>query len=281
MLTMWTTQMIDIASNNSADLSDDNLADSGAGKIKKGPDAYRTISEVAEELHIPQHRLRSWETLYPGVKPFRGESGRRYYSPEHVETLRLISDLLYVQGYKGQGVLRVLREEKARKSLENRIASPKAEENVASVHAAPAPVADPVLVNAADDIIFPEAPEVPEISGAPELREESVAVSETSELHDEEDVSLSEYREKLEPEEKADQVLDECLTGRTLAEAEAEAEAEAPFSIYDTEEVLVLQDANQHLAASVRHLDAENEFLRSEMKEILEELQILRSLLPV
>ncbi|MFT8951908.1 MAG: MerR family transcriptional regulator [Gluconobacter sp.] len=269
--------MIDTSSINSADLSDDNLADSGAGKIKKGPDAYRTISEVAEELHIPQHRLRSWETLYPGVKPFRGESGRRYYSPEHVETLRLISDLLYVQGYKGQGVLRVLREEKARKSLENRTVSPNAEENIASVHAAPAPVADPVLGDAADDIIFPEAPAVPEISGAPELREESVAVSETSVLHDEEDASLSEYREALEREEKADRVLDECLTGRTFAEAEAEA----PFSIYDTEEVLALQDANQHLAASVRHLDAENEFLRSEMKEILEELQILRSLLPV
>ncbi|WP_249194717.1 MerR family transcriptional regulator [Gluconobacter cerinus] len=275
MLTMWTTQMIDTASNNGADFSDDNLADSGAGKIKKGPDAYRTISEVAEELHIPQHRLRSWETLYPGVKPFRGESGRRYYSPEHVETLRLISDLLYVQGYKGQGVLRVLREEKARKSLENRTVSPKAEENIASVHAAPAPVEGPILGDAADDIIFPEAPAVPEISGTPELREESVLVGETSVLHDEEDVSLSEYRETLEPEEKADQVLDECLTGRTFAEAEA------PFSIYDTEEVLVLQDANQQLAASVRHLDAENEFLRSEMKEILEELQILRSLLPV
>lgn len=81
-----------------------------ASRARKAPDAYRTISEVAEELRIPQHRLRSWETLYSGVKPFRGESGRRYYSPEHVARLRLIADLLYVQGYKGQGVLRVLRD---------------------------------------------------------------------------------------------------------------------------------------------------------------------------
>ncbi|MFT9095497.1 MAG: hypothetical protein ABF459_10200, partial [Gluconobacter cerinus] len=80
-----------------------------------------------------------------------------------------------------------------------------------------------------------------------------------------------------EQQAQADQEQAESPTGLALAEAEAEA----PFSIYDTEEVLVLQDANQHLAASVRHLDAENEFLRSEMKEILEELQILRSLLPV
>ncbi|MFT8353541.1 MAG: hypothetical protein ABF617_02930, partial [Gluconobacter japonicus] len=64
------------------------------------------------------------------------------------------------------------------------------------------------------------------------------------------------------------------------AEAHADAEAEA-FSIRDTEEMLALQNANQHLCASVKHLDAENEFLRAELREILEELQLLRNLLPV
>ena len=82
-------------------------------RLKKAPNAYRTISEVAEELHIPQHRLRSWETMYPVIKPFRGESGRRYYSPQDIEIIRQISDILYVQGYKGHSVMRVLRETRA------------------------------------------------------------------------------------------------------------------------------------------------------------------------
>ncbi|MFT9381885.1 MAG: MerR family transcriptional regulator, partial [Gluconobacter sp.] len=234
--------MIDNSSHSvdSIDFSDDSPADFANGKIKKGPDAYRTISEVAEELHIPQHRLRSWETLYPGVKPFRGESGRRYYSPEHVETLRLISDLLYVQGYKGQGVLRVLREEKARKALENRTASPKAAESMASAHEGLVPESEPALADGTDDIIFPEAPAAQENTVVPELEEENVAESVMPVLHVEEDASLSEHHEVLDPEEKADRVLDECLTGRTFAEAEAEAEAE------DEEEEDADEDADQH-----------------------------------
>ncbi|QDH16229.1 MerR family transcriptional regulator [Swingsia samuiensis] len=82
-------------------------------KTSKAPDAYRTISEVADELHIPQHRLRAWETIYPGVKPFRGEGGRRYYNPEHIEKLKLISELLYTHGYKPHAVLRILKAQKA------------------------------------------------------------------------------------------------------------------------------------------------------------------------
>ncbi|GBQ87203.1 MerR family transcriptional regulator [Asaia krungthepensis] len=79
-------------------------------RLVKGPNAYRTISEVADELHVPQHVLRFWETRFPEVKPLKRGGGRRYYSPEDIDTLRQITDLLYVQGYTIKGVQRVLKE---------------------------------------------------------------------------------------------------------------------------------------------------------------------------
>ena len=79
-------------------------------RLVKGPNAYRTISEVADELHVPQHVLRFWETRFPEVKPLKRGGGRRYYSPEDIEILRHITDLLYVQGYTIKGVQRVLKE---------------------------------------------------------------------------------------------------------------------------------------------------------------------------
>lgn len=79
-------------------------------RLVKGPNAYRTISEVADELHVPQHVLRFWETRFPEVKPLKRGGGRRYYSPEDIELLRHITDLLYVQGYTIKGVQRVLKE---------------------------------------------------------------------------------------------------------------------------------------------------------------------------
>lgn len=77
---------------------------------RKAPSAFRTISEVADELHIPQHVLRFWETKFPQLKPLKRGGGRRYYRPEDVELLRRISDLLYIQGYTIKGVQRLLRE---------------------------------------------------------------------------------------------------------------------------------------------------------------------------
>jgi DNA-binding transcriptional MerR regulator len=77
---------------------------------KKAPNAFRTISEVADELHIPQHVLRFWETKFPQVKPLKRGGGRRYYRPDDISLLRRISDLLYVQGYTIKGVQRLLRE---------------------------------------------------------------------------------------------------------------------------------------------------------------------------
>ena len=79
-------------------------------RLKKAPNAFRTISEVADELHIPQHVLRFWETRFPTVRPMKRGGGRRYYRPDDIALLRRISDLLYIQGYTIKGVQRLLRE---------------------------------------------------------------------------------------------------------------------------------------------------------------------------
>src|SRR5271156_590247 len=79
-------------------------------RLKKAPNAFRTISEVADDLHIPQHVLRFWETRFHQVKPMKRGGGRRYYRPDDIALLRRISDLLYIQGYTIKGVQRLLRE---------------------------------------------------------------------------------------------------------------------------------------------------------------------------
>ena len=88
----------------------DDPPDAGRTRPKKAPNAFRTISEVADELHIPQHVLRFWETKFPQVKPLKRGGGRRYYRPDDIALLRRISDLLYIQGYTIKGVQRLLRE---------------------------------------------------------------------------------------------------------------------------------------------------------------------------
>ena len=89
---------------------DSSAADGGRPRAKKAPNAFRTISEVADELHIPQHVLRFWETKFPQIKPLKRGGGRRYYRPDDILLLRRISDLLYIQGYTIKGVQRLLRE---------------------------------------------------------------------------------------------------------------------------------------------------------------------------
>ncbi|WP_426957597.1 MerR family transcriptional regulator [Muricoccus radiodurans] len=79
-------------------------------RARKSPNAFRTISEVAEDLHIPQHVLRFWETKFPQLKPLKRGGGRRYYRPEDINLLRRIGDLLYTQGYTIKGVQRLLRD---------------------------------------------------------------------------------------------------------------------------------------------------------------------------
>jgi DNA-binding transcriptional MerR regulator len=78
--------------------------------LDKAPDAFRTISEVADDLDIPQHVLRFWETRFSQIKPMKRSGGRRYYRPDDVDLLRGIRRLLYGEGYTIRGVQRILKE---------------------------------------------------------------------------------------------------------------------------------------------------------------------------
>ncbi|HEX5779211.1 MAG TPA: MerR family transcriptional regulator [Xanthobacteraceae bacterium] len=82
--------------------------------MEKGPDAFRTISEVAEDLDLPQHVLRFWETRFAQIKPLKRGGGRRYYRPDDIDLLRGIRHLLYGDGYTIRGVQQILREQGVR-----------------------------------------------------------------------------------------------------------------------------------------------------------------------
>ncbi len=81
--------------------------------MEKAPDAFRTISEVADEIDVPQHVLRFWESRFQQIKPMKRGGGRRYYRPDDVDLLRGVRHLLYGEGYTIRGVQRILKEEGA------------------------------------------------------------------------------------------------------------------------------------------------------------------------
>ncbi len=80
------------------------------GEVQKSHLAFRTISEVSQEINVPQHVLRFWESRFSQIKPLKSGGGRRYYRPEDIELLRCIKDYLYKQGYTIKGVQRLLKE---------------------------------------------------------------------------------------------------------------------------------------------------------------------------
>ena len=82
--------------------------------MEKSADAFRTISEVAEDLVLPQHVLRFWEQRFPQIRPLKRAGGRRYYRPADVVLLRSIRQLLHDEGYTIKGVQRLLKEQGAR-----------------------------------------------------------------------------------------------------------------------------------------------------------------------
>jgi DNA-binding transcriptional MerR regulator len=82
--------------------------------VEKSPDAFRTISEAAEELDLPQHVLRFWETRFSTIKPLKRGGGRRYYRPEDVLLLKGIRHLLYDQGFTIKGVQKILKDQGVR-----------------------------------------------------------------------------------------------------------------------------------------------------------------------
>jgi len=79
--------------------------------LDKGPDAFRTISEVADDLDVPQHVLRFWESRFTHIRPMKRAGGRRYYRADDVDLLRGIRHLLYGEGYTIRGVQRILKEQ--------------------------------------------------------------------------------------------------------------------------------------------------------------------------
>ena len=85
--------------------------------MDKGEDAFRTIGEAAEELGVPQHVLRFWETRFAQIKPMKRGGGRRYYRPIDMALLRAIHGMLYGQGYTIKGVQRILKEQGVRAVL--------------------------------------------------------------------------------------------------------------------------------------------------------------------
>ena len=122
--------------------------------MDKSPDAFRTISEVAEEMDLPQHVLRFWETRFPQIKPLKRGGGRRYYRPDDVDLLRAVKQLLYGEGYTIKGVQKLMREQGAASVARGRVGREGAEatkaavslESPAAAHSAPA--AQPVDVAA-------------------------------------------------------------------------------------------------------------------------------------
>ncbi|MBM3534341.1 MAG: MerR family transcriptional regulator [Alphaproteobacteria bacterium] len=110
----------------------------GGRRHAKSASAFRTISEVAEDLDVPSHVLRFWETKFSQIRPLKRGGGRRYYRPEDVELLRRIRQLLYRDGYTIKGVQRLLRDRGAEPSVE---AEPPPAPRPAPMRAPPTPAA--------------------------------------------------------------------------------------------------------------------------------------------
>jgi len=131
------------------------LASASAALRSKSPEAFRTISEVASELEVPQHVLRFWEGRFIQIKPVKRAGGRRYYRPEDVDLLRGIRALLYVDGFTIKGVQKVLRDRGLRHVAERgrceaAVAEEAADETIAAL---------PMIVEGSNVIALERVPE--------------------------------------------------------------------------------------------------------------------------
>jgi DNA-binding transcriptional MerR regulator len=140
-------------------------------ELDKSPDAFRTISEVADDLDVPQHVLRFWETRFAQIKPLKRGGGRRYYRPDDVGLLKGIRRLLYGEGYTIKGVQRILKERGARHVVNIGLGAPVEPAAIASEagpsqiaqrvasgpsalpRPAPTPANDPVILRRLTDIL--------------------------------------------------------------------------------------------------------------------------------
>lgn len=119
---------------------------------EKAPSAFRTISEVADELDVPQHVLRFWETKFTQIKPLKRGGGRRYYRPEDVALLKRIHNLLYTEGYTIKGVQKLLKGQ-GKAQVVATVAAPDAPVAAAPVVAPVAAVAKPCVNAAAEELL--------------------------------------------------------------------------------------------------------------------------------
>ncbi len=132
----------------------------------KAPEAFRTISEVADQLDVPQHVLRFWETRFSQIRPMKRGGGRRYYRPADVDLLKGIRTLLYGEGYTIRGAQKILKdngiahvigigrgevavdpEEEAVKTAKKAVAKPAETKAAAAMPVAPAKPVEPTIVH--------------------------------------------------------------------------------------------------------------------------------------
>ena len=108
----------------------------------KSPSAFRTISEVATDLSVPQHVLRFWESKFNQIRPLKRGGGRRYYRPEDIQLIGNIKDLLYNQGFTIRGVQKLLKENSRVPSARSMVPDPQLPASMAALAtSAPAPAA--------------------------------------------------------------------------------------------------------------------------------------------
>jgi len=177
--------------------------------LEKAPDAFRTISEVADEIDVPQHVLRFWESRFQQIKPMKRGGGRRYYRPDDVDLLRGVRHLLYGEGYTIRGVQRILKEEGAafvqdvwRSGAEP--PPPPSDEDIAVDETADAPTTRPE-----PNLFAVVPPRAPVAAAADERREPMVELPSTPEPA---------KGQSIEDRRKLQAALDELIACRTIIE---------------------------------------------------------------
>lgn len=121
-------------------------ADLFADSSGKSPDAFRTIREVSEELDVPQHVLRFWESRFSQIKPLKRAGGRRYYRPNDILLIRNIRHYLYEEGYTIKGVQKMLKEQ----GVSAFISGEQSEEKRPEIQSLPADISAELLTLSAD-----------------------------------------------------------------------------------------------------------------------------------
>lgn len=224
----------------------------------KAPGAYRTISEVAEEIDVPAHVLRFWEGKFPQVKPLKRAGGRRYYRPEDVVLLRRIRSLLYDEGYTIKGVQKLLREGGV-KAVAERV----------EAGTAGAAAQDPDLLDALAARLDRDDDDVDDASDDDEAGYEDEAGHDDIDLNGVDD---------------PDDIDDDGLIGAVVEDAPSPAASPTAIAAQATPPVVAAPVADSTgladlSAARIRSLLAEDERRQGLMREALAHLERARALL--